>query len=233
MRIAGISNLNIHLHSDHRGLAYSLAEMDLFRIQIRAILRASGKGNIRIMFPMVLGPADLHEACRIVDEMRELEKTPARPRIGAMIETPSSVFNIQEILQAVDFASIGTNDLAHFILTSERRISDLPGVAAFLQPGVLKATDQIIRAANEQGVELSVCGEAASDPASACLLAGMGVRSLSMSPFLAARVRQTLQRITLPRAEAATRDALAAISAVDIQTITFNAFGDISGQSAS
>jgi phosphotransferase system enzyme I (PtsI) len=94
------------LRAGKRGLAFSLAEKKLFRIQLQAILQAAQGGNLRIMFPMVIGVADLMEARRLVDEAIESEHLAKRPAIGAMIETPAAVLHIQEIVKRVDFVSI-------------------------------------------------------------------------------------------------------------------------------
>jgi phosphoenolpyruvate-protein phosphotransferase (PTS system enzyme I) len=147
-----------------RGLAYSLAEKMMFCTQILAILWAAQGGNVKIMFPMVMGAADLREARRLVDQVWQNEQFVKRPPIGAMIETPAAAFNIQGIPQIVDFVCIGTNDLTHTIPAMDRGSQRQPGVLSFLRPSVLRATEQIVRAAVDQGVAVSVCGEVASDP---------------------------------------------------------------------
>jgi phosphoenolpyruvate-protein kinase (PTS system EI component) len=189
-------------------LAFSLAEKTMFRTQLQAILQAAQVGDVRIMFPMVMGVADLKEACNMVDEVVETEHLAKRPSIGAMIETPAAVFDIHEIVKLVDFVSIGTNDLAHFILASDRQSQESAGVLSFLQPSVLRATEQVVRAALKQGIGLTVCGEAAGNPVAACLLVGMGVRALSMNPFYAARVCRVIRQLNLEEMEAAVMDAL-------------------------
>jgi len=213
---------DLKLRLGKRGLAYSLAEKTMFREQIRAILRAARQADVRIMFPMVLGVADLREARHVVDEALGSESLDKHVPLGAMIETPAAVFAIREIMEMVDFVSIGTNDLAQFILASDRASPELRGTLSFLYPSVLRATDQVVRAAAEHAIEISVCGEAAGDPATACLLVGMGVRNLSMSPFLASRVRQAIRQITLERAENLAREVLSATTAQDVEAIINN-----------
>jgi phosphoenolpyruvate-protein kinase (PTS system EI component) len=207
-----------------RGLAYSLAEKTLFRTQIRAILRAAQEGNTSIMFPMVMGVADLREARQIVDDVCQSEQCFNRPPVGAMIETPAAVFHVQEILKIAEFICIGTNDLAHSILVMGRGTPGHPGALPFLHPSVLKATAQVVRAAGEQGVPVSVCGEAAGDPAVACLLVGMGVRDLSMNPFLAEHVRPALRQVTLDQAQLVAQDALGATTPQEVEEILAAAF---------
>jgi phosphotransferase system enzyme I (PtsI) len=212
------------LRAGLRGLAYSLAEKAYFRTQILAILRAAQRGNVKIMFPMVIGVADLSEACRLVDEVLQSEQLSKRPPIGAMIETPAAAFDIQGIVQIADFVSIGTNDLAHSILAMDRGSQGQPGLLSFLHPSVLRATEQIVRSAVRQGMAVTVCGEAASDPAVACLLVGMGVRDLSLNPFLAARVRHAIRQVTMAQARALAQKALGATTPKDVQEVLASAF---------
>ena len=206
-------------HSGLRGLAYSLAEKTMFRAQVRAIISAARWGNVRMMFPMVMGAADLREAIAMVHEVHASESLDKRLLIGAMIETPAAAFDIQGILKIVDFISIGTNDLAHAILAMDRGSQGPAGALTFLHPSVLLATHQVVQAAIKKGVPVSVCGEAASDPAAACLLVGMGVRNLSIHPFLTARVRQTIRQVTLSRAHSIANDCLAASTVKDLKAI--------------
>jgi phosphoenolpyruvate-protein phosphotransferase (PTS system enzyme I) len=202
-----------------RGLSYSLAEQTMFRTQILALLRAAQRGNVKIMFPMIVGSADFQEACRIVEEVLETEHLRTRPLLGAMIETPAAAFAIKEILQIADFICIGTNDLTHSLLAMDRGAPGLPGIQSFLHPSVLKATQQIVSEAVERGVPLSVCGEAASDPGVACLLVGLGVRELSMNPFQVPGVRHALRERTIEQVEGLARKALTAATSRDIQEI--------------
>ena len=132
----------------------------------------------------------------------------------------------------VDFVSIGTNDLAHFILATDRQSQESPGAEAFLHPSVLRATEHVVRTALEQGIGLSVCGEAAGSPASVCLLVGMGVRNLSMNPFQAANVRRFLQQMTLEQMEAIAREALAATTHEDVQQIVSKALRETGAETA-
>jgi phosphotransferase system enzyme I (PtsI) len=214
---------DIALRMGRRGLAFSLTEKNMFRTQIQAILRAAQVGDVRIMFPMVTGVADLREARNLVDEVIETEQVAKRISIGAMIETPSAVIQFGDIVKMVDFVSIGTNDLAHFILTTDRQLQKSPGTTAFLHPSVLRATEHVVQTALMQGIALSVCGDAAGTPASVCLLVGMGVRNLSMNPFQAAIIRRFLRQLTLEQMETAVREALGVTTMEEVQQIVANA----------
>ncbi len=176
-----------------RGLRFSLTSAaNLFRVQLRAIIQANADANIGILFPMVLGGHDLRQAIAVLEEICQDEGVKERPRIGAMIETPSAVFMIDEILREVEFVSIGTNDLTQFMLAADRNAHAMMEDYSVLHPAVLRAIRTISVAASTATKHLSVCGEAASDPATACLLVGLGVRALSMSASSAARVRAAL-----------------------------------------
>lgn len=180
-----------------RGLRFSLTRAaNLFRVQLRAIIQAnaSADADIGILFPMVLGGHDLKQAIVVLEEICQEEGVRERPRIGAMIETPSAVFMIDEILREVDFVSIGTNDLTQFMLAADRNAHAVMEDYSVLHPAVLRAIRTVSVAASSASKHLSVCGEAASDPATACLLAGLGVRALSMSAGSAARVRAALRQ---------------------------------------
>ena len=213
-------------HTGPRGLAYSLSEKTMFRTQILAILRAAQRGNVKIMFPMVIGASDLSEARHLVDEVFQSEQLNKRPPIGAMIETPAAAFDILEILPIVDFICIGTNDLTQSILAMDRGSQGFHGILSFLHPSVLRATEQVVRAALNQRVAVSVCGEVASDPSVACLLVGMGVRALSMNPFQVAGVRHAIRQVTIDQAEALAREALGATTPKEIQEIIAAALSD-------
>ena len=178
-----------------RGLRFSLTRAaNLFRVQLRAIIRANTDAPTGILFPMVLGVNDLKQAIAVLEEICQEEGVRERPRIGAMIETPSAVFMIDEILREVDFVSIGTNDLTQFMLAADRNAFAVMKDYSVLHPAVLRAIRKISVAASSASKHLSVCGEAASDAATACLLVGLGVRALSMSAGSAARVRAALRQ---------------------------------------
>jgi phosphoenolpyruvate-protein phosphotransferase (PTS system enzyme I) len=214
-----------------RGLAFSLTEKTMFRTQLQAILRSAQVGDVRIMFPMVMGVADLREACHFVEEVTETVQLKKRVLIGAMIETPSAVIHFSEIVKMVDFVSIGTNDLTHFILVTDRQSQESPGTLAFLHPSVLRATEHVVRTALKQGIGLSVCGEAAGNPASVCLLLGMGVRNLSLNPFHAVSIRRFLRQMTLGQMETVARDALGVTTLEEVQQITATALRELEVES--
>lgn len=145
------------------------------------------------MLPMVLGRADLQHAITIIEDIAAEEGIGSLPPIGTLVETPSAVFAIEEILATCDFVSIGTNDLTQFMLAADRNALAMIDDYTVLHPSVLRAAQRVIEAADAAGKPATVCGEAAPDPCVACLLVGLGARSLSMSPASAARVRYALR----------------------------------------
>ncbi|QNT69156.1 phosphoenolpyruvate--protein phosphotransferase [Defluviicoccus vanus] len=137
-----------------RGLAYSLAENTMFQTQIDAIVRAARSGNVRMMFPMVMGAEDFKKARSLVDEAVQRECLGQAISVGAMIETPAAAFDIDRILDISDFVSIGTNDLAHYVLAMDRWTQSHSGGHSFFHPSVLRATHQVVQAARSKEVSL-------------------------------------------------------------------------------
>lgn len=211
-----------------RGLRFSLvAAEQLFRTQIRAALYAANEYNVRIMFPMVLGCADLQHAISIIQDVAEKDGISSLPPVGALIETPSAVFAIEEILAASDFVSIGTNDLTQFMLAADRNALAMVDDYTILHPSVLRAVHRVIAAANALGKSVAVCGEAAADPRVACLLVGLGAHRLSMSPVSAARVRFALRASHQDALESLAHAALNSISGQTVSTLVSEALQDI------
>ena len=195
-----------------RGLRFSLREAELFDTQLRAVAHAAASTAVRVLFPMVLGEADLLEAKLRLEAAagsRQIE-------VGAMIETPAAVLLIDRILDEVDFVSLGTNDLTQFMLAADRDAVELIDGYSVLHPSVLHAIARVVAAARDVGKRVSVCGEAAGDPRTAALLVGLGVRELSMSPLRAGAVRQTIGQFALAEAEALASDVLACRSAQEV-----------------
>ncbi|HKB72541.1 MAG TPA: phosphoenolpyruvate--protein phosphotransferase [Thermoanaerobaculia bacterium] len=201
-----------------RGVRHSLAHPELFRDQLRALVRASRAGKIRILLPMVSSPEEVALARAHLREVAAAEGL-APPELGVMIEVPSAVVLAAELARESDFFSIGTNDLAQYVLAAER--SD-PSVSAYYRPAapaVLRMIKWAIDAARGAGRMVAVCGELAGDPLGACLLAGMGVRELSMSPVLIPKVDETLARFSSAELSKLAADALACVSADQVHSL--------------
>jgi len=176
-----------------RGLRFSLLEGEMLPDQLRAVCEVAREFDVRVLFPMVLGARDFAAALDVLSKAAAAAGV-AVPPAGALVETPSSVFEIDDILERADFVSIGTNDLVQFMLAADRNAVDMVKDESVLEPGVLRAVSKVVRSARQAGKPVSVCGEAAGNPHVACLLVGLGVRILSMSPVRAARVGAALRR---------------------------------------
>ena len=187
-------------HLGMRGLRFSLAERAMFETQLRAIVGAAGQGDVRVLFPMVLGPSDFGAGIEILRAIASDLGATDVPPAGAMIETPAALFALEEILELADFVSIGTNDLTQFMLAADRDAAELAHYS-ILHPSVLRAIARVVEASRAAGRQTCVCGEAAGDPRMACVLVGLGIRQLSMSPMRAARVRYALRTADLRQLE--------------------------------
>ncbi|MGE5611814.1 MAG: phosphoenolpyruvate--protein phosphotransferase [Bacillota bacterium] len=201
-----------------RGLRFSLlVARDLFLTQLQAITRASARHNcIRVLFPMVVSANELSQA---IDLLRMAAGASPTPSIGAMIETPAALFDLDRILGLADYLSIGTNDLTQFLLASGRDAIDLFNETTVLHPAVLRAVAQVVEAAKRWNKPVAVCGEAAGDPATACLLVGLGVRELSMSPVRTTRVRYALRRSQVAELRQLAQEALQAVSPAKVRQL--------------
>jgi phosphotransferase system enzyme I (PtsI) len=169
-----------------RGIRITLRWRDLLRVQLRALLRASAAGDLRILMPMISSLEEVREVHQLFDEIRSQlgeqgYETAEDVPVGAMIEVPSALLEIERIVQEVDFVSVGTNDLVQYLLAVDR---DNPWVSGLYitPPAIVRALSQVAQAARVAGRSCAVCGEIASDPAVALLLLGLGYDSISVAP---------------------------------------------------
>ncbi|MDJ0833866.1 MAG: phosphoenolpyruvate--protein phosphotransferase [Gammaproteobacteria bacterium] len=182
-----------------RGIRITLDHPDIFITQVRAMMRANaGIDNLHILLPMISGVQELEDALILIhrakDEVQEELEQPLRfPRVGAMIEVPSSIYQIDDICRLVDFISIGTNDLTQYLLAVDRNNEAVADLFSALHPSVLRAMEDIVAGANRQNTPVSVCGELAGDPMGAMALMGMGIESLSMSAGSLLRVKKVIR----------------------------------------
>lgn len=168
-----------------RSIRLSLAHPAQFRIQIRALLRASLERKLDVLLPMVSGLSEIFRAKEIIEEERiNLTKNAigfGTPKIGAMIETPSAVLTVNEIAKNVDFLCLGTNDLVQYLLAVDRDNDAVAEWYQTLHPAVIRAIAEVIVAANKACIPVTVCGEMAGSPFYVPVLLGVGVRALSMN----------------------------------------------------
>jgi len=195
-----------------RGIRLSLAEPELFRVQLRAICRAGVSNNLAVMFPMVSAVSELEQARKILRQVRD-ELGAERVRLtadmdtGIMIETPAAALLVDEFAPLCNFLSLGTNDLAQYTLAADR---DNPGVAGLLRPfpkAVLRLVKLTLDNAHASGLRVGMCGEAAADPELAAVLLGLGLDEFSVEPSAIAVVRYALSQTSMDDASRAARKA--------------------------
>ena len=184
-----------------RALRLCFAHPHLLRTQFRAALRAAAYGSLWLMLPMVSGVEDFCRAKQMLEQTRaELDAQGAGPlgdvKLGVMIETPAMVLMAKEIARRADFASIGTNDLCQYLTAADRMNPTVAPYCRSTHPALYRAIDIVARAFREEGKPICVCGELAGDVQAACVLAGLGLRKLSMSISQVAKVKRALGRHT-------------------------------------
>lgn len=168
---------------------------------------------------MVLGGYDLEHAINVVHTVAKELELRTIPSLGAMIETPAALFSINEILDQVNFVTLGTNDLTQFMLAVDRNYVSLFEDYSILHPAVLRTIVHVIEAAKEKKKPVCVCGEDAGDPRVACLLVGMGIHQLSMSPYRAANVRYAIRKIESADVENMAREAVQCSSNQEVEEL--------------
>jgi phosphotransferase system enzyme I (PtsI) len=181
-----------------RGVRLSLANGDLFDTQLRAIVRASGYGPVRVLVPMISNREEIvavrKRLKRVADKLRKqgAEVADSIP-LGAMIEVPAAAIALHAFVDVVDFLSIGTNDLVQYLLAADRNNDALGELYSPLNPGVVRLLKHIINVANEHGTPVAVCGEIAGDAALAPLLLALGLKEFSLHPATLLEVRKAIR----------------------------------------
>jgi len=202
-----------------RGIRLCLAKPELFQPQLRAIYRAAQHGPVKIMFPMIATVEELNAAKDMADQVRQELGAPEVP-FGIMIEVPSAVALAEELAKAVDFFSIGTNDLTQYTLAMDRLHPMLARQADALHPAVLRMIDRTVQAAKSVGIWVGVCGGMAADPQGAVILTGLGVSELSVSIPSVAAVKAQLRNLAMADAQALAQKALTCSNAVAVRRLT-------------
>jgi phosphotransferase system enzyme I (PtsI) len=218
------SGMRIHAENPALGLRairYCLRQPDLFRSQLRALLRASVHGNLKIMFPMISGVAELRAARRALDEARvelERERVPMKDvPVGIMIELPSAALIADRLARECDFFSIGTNDLIQYSIGIDRQNKDVAYLYKPLHLAVLRMLEIVCTAGREAGIPVSMCGEMAGDPVNALVLVGLGVSELSMNGPSIPLVKRVIRAARASDGRALVARLLALTTADDIE----------------
>ena len=190
----------------YRAIRIGLDQKDILRTQLKALLRASVYGNIRIMFPMIISVEEVLEAEAVLDECKaELHRAGVLFRenveVGVMIETPAAVMMAEELAEKVDFFSIGTNDLTQYFLAVDRGNQKIAAMYNSYHPAVLRAIYKTIQAGHKFGRKVGMCGEFASDQNAVRMLLGMGLDEFSVSPGEAAAVKYQIRNASYEEAQ--------------------------------
>jgi phosphotransferase system enzyme I (PtsI) len=204
-----------------RAIRVCLDEPEIFRTQLRALLRAAEHGDLRIMLPLINEIGEVEETRRILEQCREELAAEGHAvaetySLGAMIETPAAALSARELARHVDFFSIGTNDLVQYTLAVDRGNSRLAKKYDPFHPAVVRLMDMVARAGLEAGIEVGVCGEVAANPIAAFMLIGMRVGSLSVGPASLAEIKKVIRSVSFSDAQEAVQEALAAPTSADV-----------------
>ncbi len=208
-----------------RAIRFCLQELDVFRVQLRAILRASAVGNVKIMYPMISGVEELKQANAILEECKEQLRAEGKPfddklEIGAMIEIPSAALAADALAKRVQFFSLGTNDLIQYSLAVDRMNEKIAHLYEPSHPAILRLIQMTVEAAHRKGLWVGVCGEMAGDPAMVPLLLGLGVDELSCAPPLVPQIKKLVRQIKQSEAEALVKQALECDSGTEIHALS-------------
>jgi len=204
-----------------RSIRLCLQERDVFRNQLRAILRASVEGNIKLMYPMISGLEELNQANALVEEYKaELRKEniafDEALEIGAMIETPSAAMVADALAKRLKFFSIGTNDLIQYTLAVDRLNEKIAHLFEPTHPAIVRLIKMTVEAAHKNNIWVGVCGEMAGDPVMVPLLLGLGVDELSATPPLVPQVKFIIRRLKMDEARELAEFALNCESGTEI-----------------
>jgi phosphotransferase system enzyme I (PtsI) len=196
-----------------RSIRFCLQNLEMFKSQLHAILRASVLGEVKVMFPLISSLQELMQAKMILrDVMEDLEEESISYnkdiKIGIMIETPSAALSAATLAKNCDFFSIGTNDLTQYTLAVDRSNELVSTLYSAVDPAVLRLTRTVIQDAHKARINIGICGEMASEPDYVMLLLGMGIRTLSLAPPMIPEIKQIIRSTSIEKCNKVARKAL-------------------------
>lgn len=205
-----------------RAIRFCLERLDIFKVQLRAILRASTSKNIKLMYPMISGVDELKKANEVLEKVKAELKAEGIPfneemEVGAMIEIPSAAVTADMLAKHVDFFSIGTNDLIQYSLAVDRVNEKIAYLYQPAHPGVLRLIHGVIEAGHKEGIWIGMCGEMAGDPTMALILLGMGLDEFSTSSSAVPEIKKTIRSVRFSDAKALAEEVLHLTSPQDIE----------------
>jgi phosphotransferase system enzyme I (PtsI) len=204
-----------------RAIRFCLGNEDIFKTQLRAILRSSAHGNVKIMYPMISGLGELRLANKLLETVKQELRTNGQAfdeaiEVGAMVEVPSAAAIVDLLAAETDFLSIGTNDLIQYLIAVDRLNDEVAHLYDPAHPAVLRTLKSIIDLANAANTPISVCGEIAGDPIYAGILLGMGANSLSLTSSLLPEVKYFIRHINKSDAQALVDEVMQLSDSADI-----------------
>lgn len=210
-----------------RSIRYCLKNQKMFRTQLRAILRASAFGPVKVMFPLITNIAELRSGKYFLrDEMEELDEQgiayDPKIEIGMMVEVPAAALMAGSFAREVDFFSIGTNDLVQYTLAVDRTNERVASMYTPIHPAVLKLIRDVTRAGRRRDIPVSCCGQSAADPAFAALLLGLGVRTISATGGSLPMLKKTIRSLTVPQCERIVKKAISFDSEAEASSYVLN-----------
>jgi phosphoenolpyruvate-protein phosphotransferase (PTS system enzyme I) len=205
-----------------RAIRFCLKEIGLFKVQLRAIARASAYGKTRLLIPMISGVEEIREAKEIFREVQEElraegETIGADIEIGVMIEVPAAVIIADELAKEVDFFSIGTNDLIQYALAIDRVNERVTYLYEPLHPAVLRLVSQVVKIGHDAGIKVAMCGEMAGEPTYALILLGLEMDELSMTPSAIPRIKKIIRGSTLEESKILLKKVMTFALAADVR----------------
>jgi phosphotransferase system enzyme I (PtsI) len=215
-----------------RSIRLSLRNLDIFRPQLRAVLRAAVHGDIRVMFPLITTLGELRQARMLLNVVAEdLKDSGIEHRsdipVGMMVEVPAAVVMLDRFVTEVDFLSIGTNDLAQYTLAVDRSNEYVADLYQSSDPAVLRLIRQSVTVADEHNTPISVCGEMSSNPGRALLLLGLGVRHLSVPPSLLPRVKKAIRSVSIQQCKDIADRVMGLEAASDVDLYLMDRLSDL------
>ncbi len=206
-----------------RSIRLSLRNLPLFRTQLKAILRASPFGKLRIMFPLISTIMELRQARMILsDVMEDLDEHGVafdrNMPVGMMVEVPAAVIMIDRFVEEVDFLSIGTNDLIQYTLAVDRSNKDVANLYTGSDPAVLKLIDMAVTAANKAQIPVELCGQMSGNPIYTMLLLGMGLRQMSVAPAAIPEIKKVIRSVSIAQCEVVAKKVMHLENARDVKS---------------
>ena len=220
-----------------RAIRMCLDEPEMFKVQLRALMRAAAFGDVRIMLPLVVSNDEVRQARALIHECSaELDARGARHRddipLGVMIETPAAAVSADSFVGDASFFSIGTNDLTQYTLAIDRGNANLAPRFTPLHPAVLRLIQRTVQVGASNGIEVTVCGEMASQPLTAYALIGLGVRTMSVSPRSVTLLKRLVRGTTASTAADSAAAAMEARTAAESEAVILESFTDTFGEVA-